>query len=241
MQIKTKAIILHSLKYSENSVIVHAYTEEHGRMAYVVNGAKSKKSALRLSMLQPLTILELETDHNPNKELQRIKESRIAYAFKSLPYDPSKNALAIFIAELLYRSLREPHLDPELYQFLHYSICELDMVEDGIGNFHISFLVQFSKFMGFAPQHGTYSENANFDLQNGIFVPEKLAFGNFLNKYDSKLFALACEVNYQNMNNLSLGKEDKKTLLTHLLAYYKIHVHHFSNIKSLDVLYQLFS
>ncbi len=240
MQVKTKAIVLHTVKYSENSVIVHAYTQEHGRMAYVVNGVKSKRSSLRSSLLQPLTVLDLDTDYNPKKDLQRIKESRVAYNFTDLPYDPSKNALAIFIAELLYRSLKEPQTDPELFEFLFDSIQKLDIAENGVGNFHLSFLMQYSRYMGFAPQHDTYVENAHFDMQNGVFLPSKPSFGNCLNNYDSQLFAAVCSINYANMQAYGFSREDKKTLLTNLMSYYKLHMHHFSQIKSLDVLYQLF-
>ena len=241
MQLKTSAIVLHSIKYSDTSLILHTYTETHGRMAYVVTGVKSKKSVLRSSMLLPLTILGLETDYNPNKELQRIKESHIGYAFKSLPFDPSKNALAIFMAEMLYRSLKEPHTDPELYGFLYQSICALDGTRSGIGNFHLSFLIQFSQFMGFGPQYSTYADNTCFDLQNGIFILHQQALGSYLNKNDSRLFATVCGLNYQNMAEYTFTKEEKKLLLTHLLSYYQIHLHRFSHIKSLDILYQLFA
>lgn len=238
---KTQAIILHAVKYSENSLIVHAYTREHGRMAYVVNGSKSKKSALRASMLQALSVIELETDFNPRKELQRIKESRLSYAFTSIPYDPAKNALALFMAELIYRSMREPHADPDLFDFLLHSVCQLDENESGLGNFHLSFLMQFSQYMGFAPQHDSYTENAHFDLQNGIFTTQIQAFGQYLNRADSHIFSKICQFNYQNMGAYQLTKEDKRAQLEHVLTYYKLHVPHFSNIKSLDVMYQLFN
>jgi DNA repair protein RecO (recombination protein O) len=240
MLLKTRAIVLNSLKCSENAVIAHTYTEQHGRMSYIINGAQSKKSALRSAMLQPLSVLELETDYNPKKDLQRIKESRLAFAPMSLPYDPNKTALAIFIAELLYRSLREPHTDPVLFRFLLESVCCLDTTVGGIGNFHFTFLIQYAHFMGFAPQKENYAKNAVFDLQNGIFVAEKQIFGQYLDSYDSALFATLCNLNYQNMSELRFSKEDKKTLLAHLLHYYKLHISNFSGMKSLDILHQLF-
>lgn len=238
---KTKAIVLHSVKYAESSLIVHTYTREHGRMAYIVNGTKSKKSALRNSMLQPLSLLELDTEFNPKKEIQRIKECRLDYAFQQIQYDASKNALAIFIAELIYRSLREPHADEDLFDFLYNSVCKLDSTEQGLGNFHLCFLIQFSRHMGFAPQHDSYTDSSHFDLQNGIFTSQIQAFGQYLNKFDSSIFAQLCKIDYHNMSSYSLSKDDKRNQLNHMLAYYKLHVPHFSNIKSLDIIYQLFN
>ncbi len=239
MQIRTRAIVLHAVKCSENTVIVHTYTEMHGRMAYVVNGAKSKRSVLRSALLQPLTLLELETDFNPKKELHRIKESRILYPFESIPFDPSKNALAVFMAELLYRSLKEPHIDSDLFTFLHHAILQLDTIEVGMGNFHISFLMQYARFMGFEPHIDSYEINSFFDLQNGIFATQA-AFEQSLNIYESELFMRACTVNFGNISTISFSKTEKQTLLSNILKYYALHLHNFSGIRSLDILYQLF-
>ncbi|MDR1678468.1 MAG: DNA repair protein RecO [Prevotellaceae bacterium] len=240
MLLKTSAIVLHALKYSDNNVIVHTYTEEHGRMAYVVRGAQSKRSAVRTAMLQPLSILNLETYHNPNRELQQVRESHIGYAFESLPFDPAKNALAMFIAELLYRSLRVPHTDPDLYRFIHRSVCVLDGIQKGIGNFHLAFLLQFARHMGFAPTNDGYFEKSFFDLKNGIFVAEKPSADNCLNSYDSALFAASCRLSYDNMGEFRLSRDDRKMLLSHWLAYYRLHLPQFSELKSLEVSYQLF-
>jgi len=240
MLIRTRAIILHALKYTESSVIVHTYTEEHGRMAYMVNGARSKKSVLRSGLLQPLSIVELETEFNHKKDIQRIKESSIGYAFTSIPYDPSKNALSLFIAELLYRAFKEPHADKSVYLFLSQSICILDIAENGIGNFHLVFMMQLSRFLGFEPHAETISEHAYFDLQNGIFTAQQ-GFSQYLDQSDSRLFAALIPINYENMGQIRFTKEEKARLLSGLLAYYKLHVSNFTHIKSLDVMSQLFN
>lgn len=240
MLLKTKAIVLSSVKYSDNNAIVHTYTETHGRMSYAINGVRSKKACLRLSMIQPLSILEIETDYNAKKDLQRIRESRLFYAFSDIPYNPSKNALAIFIAELLSRSLKEPQTDPELYQFLHHSICTLDGLQQGLRNFHLSFLVQFSYYMGFAPQNSDYAAGRFFDLNNGSFVASTQSFGQYLNSFESSLFASLCDINYTNMVQYFFSKDEKKKLLSHLLDYYKLHLPNFTKLKSLEIMYELF-
>lgn len=240
MQIKTKAIVLHTLKYTDNSVIVHAYTEQHGRMAYVVNGVKSKKSVLRAALQQPLSILEIETNYNPKNEIQRIKESRLAYAFTSIPYNPSKNALSLFVAELLYRAIKEPHTDKNLYNFLSESIIILDTTESGVGNFHLVFMTQLSHFLGFKPHSETAAKDYYFDLQNGVFSPQQ-GFSEYLNVQDSKLFSSLLGLNFENMGQAKFSKEEKYSLLSALLSYYKLHLSNFSQIKSLEVMLQLFS
>lgn len=240
MIVSTEAIILHSIKHSDNSVIVHAYTQKHGRMSYVVNGARSKKSVLRSALLQPLSIVSLQTEFLPKKNLQRIKESSIARVFNSIPFDPSKNAICLFIAELLYRSLKEPHVDSSLYAFLTESIVILDEADESIGNFHLVFLVGLSRYLGFEPQIETMHENYCFDLQNGIFTPQQI-LSEYLNSTDSKLLASLLSLNYATMHSVQFQKDEKYRLLKALLAYYKYHLSNFSNIKSVNVMVELFN
>ena len=57
MLVKTRAIIIHSIRYREADLIVKAYTKSSGLKSYLVRGVlKSKKGKLRASMFQPLSI-----------------------------------------------------------------------------------------------------------------------------------------------------------------------------------------
>jgi hypothetical protein len=73
---KTKGIVLHSLKYSENSIIVKIYTESFGLVSYLVRSVRSKKSALKTGIFQPLTLLEMVVYHKKNRY---FKPSRKLY------------------------------------------------------------------------------------------------------------------------------------------------------------------
>ncbi len=240
MEIRTKAIVLHSLKYTENSVIVHAFTEEHGRMAYLINGAKSKKSALRSALLLPLSIIEIETDFNPKKDIQRIKESRVVFPFVSVPFDPSKNALVLFIAELLYRTIKETQTDKALFKFLVDSIMLLDEASYSVGNFHLVFMVRLSSYLGFEPHREGYSDGFFFDLQNGTFIKHQ-GFSECLDIQDSQLFGVLLQLMEQNIDEVQFSKNEKSRLLSALLSYYKSHISNFAKIKSLEIMQQLFS
>ena len=54
--------MLHAIKYNDNSLIVHLYSEEHGRMAAWVRIPKSHKSKVKSVLFQPLSLLELDID-----------------------------------------------------------------------------------------------------------------------------------------------------------------------------------
>ena len=50
---KTRAIVLHCIKYSETSVIAKIYTEKLGMQSYMVKGVRAAKSKSKAAMLQP--------------------------------------------------------------------------------------------------------------------------------------------------------------------------------------------
>ena len=156
MQIKTEGIVLHSLKYSDSATIVTVYTVQFGRVSYMVHGVNKKKSKFRAAFLQPLTLVEMDVFHVPGKEIQTIKDIRIAFPFTGIPFHPVKNALALFISEVLFRSLKRAEEDDNLFQFLSNSIRMLDYCEEGLANFHLVFLVKLSRYLGFEPNtdHG---------------------------------------------------------------------------------------
>jgi len=170
MQSKTSGIILSTIKYSDSATIATVYTEQFGRISYMVYAINKKKSGSRAALLQPLTIVEMEVKHIPGKEIQQIKEMRIGHAFNSIPFSPIKNSIALFIAEILYKSLRQSEPDDNLYNFLENSILQLDMSQDGIHNFHLVFLQKLTRYLGFEPNEEV--EGKYFDLINGVFLTE---------------------------------------------------------------------
>jgi len=80
MLIKTKAIVLSSLKYQEKGLIAKCYTQQDGVKTYFVpNAFSGKKSNQKIAYFQPLTILEIEANHKNKGTLNHFKEIKIAY------------------------------------------------------------------------------------------------------------------------------------------------------------------
>ena len=104
---KTKGIVLHTLKYNDTSIIVDMYTELSGRASFLVTVPRSRKAAVKSVLFQPLSFIEFEADYRPNATLYRVKEAKSFYPFSSIPYDPYKSSMALFLSEFLYRAIRE--------------------------------------------------------------------------------------------------------------------------------------
>ena len=125
MLTKTSALVLHALKYGETRLIVDLFTREHGRLSFVVSLPKSPKARVRKQYFQPLTMLEIEADVRPKVQLQKIRDLRLAVPFASIPFDPNKLSISLFVAEFLYHALRGEQQNAPLYDYVANSTGDI--------------------------------------------------------------------------------------------------------------------
>jgi len=237
----TEGIVLHGLKYGDSGRIVTVYTEAFGRCTFILQGVHAKKSTGKANLLQPIFLLEMEVDHRQGRELQRAREIRIKYPYQSVPYDITKSSQAIFIAELLYKVLREEEPSSELYLFLSHSFQMLDLVEQGTANFHLVFLVQLTRLMGFAPTNNYSEERQFFDMVSGIFTNKRPPHPNHLEMEESRLLATLVSTSYDEIEKITLTAMQRNSFLLHMIDYFSLHLGIRLQLKSLEVLHDLFS
>src|ERR1035437_5213843 len=151
---QTKGIVLRTVKYGETSVIVSVFTELFGVQSYLVNGIRtSGKSSSKVALFQPAAILDLEVYHNELKNIQRIKEYKWAYLYKHVLTDVTENAVAMYMVELLQKSMKQPEKNPDLFHYCEDSFVQLDGAEAAvIANFPIYFCLHLAHFFGFRLQ-----------------------------------------------------------------------------------------
>ena len=101
------AIVISLQPYSDRAHILHTYTREHGRMNYMLYGLGKKKSQ---ALYAPMALLEIEVSPS-SKALPSVKEAHLAFVPQHLHTDMSRQTVALFIAEVLYRTLRHPMAD----------------------------------------------------------------------------------------------------------------------------------
>ena len=124
-------------------------------------------------------MIEFEADYRPMSNLYRIKEAKSWHPFRTLPYDPYKSSIAMFLAEFLYRALREEAENGPLFAYLEHSIRWLDECDRSFSNFHLVFLMRFSRFLGLYPNTEDYREGCFFDMLNACFVSVQPLHGAF--------------------------------------------------------------
>jgi DNA repair protein RecO (recombination protein O) len=240
MYIKTAAIVLHRLPYGDRSSIISLYTAEKGRIDCIVYGTKGPKAGIKRALQEPLSLLELELEILPGRELHRVVESKTHSTITFLAAHPIKSALAFFIAESLYRIFRETQVDRALYEFVEHSVITLNHAEVGFANFHLVFLLQMTRFLGFYPNLESDFPIAFFDMVNGVFTSSKPQHSSFLSPEESKLFHKLMRMDYANMHLFEFSRQERVLILEQILLYYRIHLPEFGSIHSLSVLSELF-
>jgi DNA repair protein RecO (recombination protein O) len=237
---KTAGIVLRTIKYNDTSNIVDVYTEQFGRATFIASVPKSRRSAVRTSLFQPLALVEIESDMRPSRSLCRIKGVRLTNPFGSIPFDGRKTSIAFFLAEFMLHALREEDKNEALFEYLTNSIVWLDSCEGSIANFHLTFLMHLSRFLGFYPNISEYHEGDFFDLLNSCYVKVRPTGGNFLQPEEATQINLLMRMNYNNMHLFSMSRAQRSRCIEVILTYYRIHLPEFPELKSLDVLRELF-
>lgn len=239
MQLKTTGIVLKSINYNDKSVIVTIYTKDLGRSSFIIYGTSGKRGNAKRSAMMPLSILEIEASKHPGKDLQTIKEIRVCYPFSGISISPVKNAIALFISELLYKCIRQTEYDSQLYEFLENAVKLLDHIEDGIANFHLVFLIKLSRYLGFELNSENH-ELPVFDLLNGCFTGSYPSHPHYLNPELSTVLAQVISCGFSDLHHIHLSRQKRNELLTAILEYYKLHMNDFHGLKSTEILQELF-
>lgn len=238
MLIKTRAIVLTSIKYGEADLIVKCLTEE-GIKSYLIRSIfRSKSKKLKIGYFQPLSQLELSAYHNKKGNLNKISEARVSYLYQSLATNIYKQSIALFLAEVLGYALREEEPNDAQFMFIESSLKWLDQHSSFV-NFHLVFLFELTKYLGFYPE----VENKQlpyFDLEEGTFVNSK-PHRNFLSGNKLFLFKSIIGIKFDDMQGLKWSSESRHEMLKILLIYYELHLPGFKKPRSLKVLKEVFN
>lgn len=238
---KTNAIALHGVRYGETSLIVYLYSFEHGRITIMVNGAFSRgKSGGKSVFFQPLSLLNIVYYPAKHGGIGKLKEVSVYEPLTTLPYNHIKRAIALFIGEVIYRTIREEEANPALYQFLESSILFLDHMEHGVANLHLLFLTHLSRYLGFYPQ-GYYSKATPFfDFKSGHFIATEPTHPQYFNNDDSATLSSLLSMRFDDADKVELSRIQRKSFLNGLINYYSFHLGNFNSFNSLQVLVDVF-
>ena len=214
-------LYLNHFSYSESSIILKLFTKEHGLCSFVVRGGKKRKGG---GVYQPFHQLEITSNYNPEKDMNLALGVRLYNPPKSLTLDVRKSTVAIFLTEVLYKSIREEEKNVELYSFLISMIQQMDE-DDFSPDFHLLFLVKLSRYFGFLPSLPELPSMKYFNTLEGVFeFPSKLT-SDHLDERKSLLFKKLLEVEKTGSNNLEINNKERSDLIDSIVRYYTKQLH----------------
>ena len=237
---KTKGIVLKTVRYGETSIIAGIFTELFGLQSYLINGVRitSKKGSGKANLLQPGAILDMVVYHNEFRNLQRVKEFKWGYLYENIFFNVFRNAVALFMVELLQRSVKQPEPNLPLFNFIEDAFIHLDKTSDGAAaNFALYFALNLSGFYGFRIAD-KYSGTKNIlDLMEGRFVEEKPNHLYYLdNDYSRVISDLLKVMQPSELGQVKLNQETRRVLLHAFETFYALHIQDFGKMKTLPVL-----
>ena len=221
MIFKTRGIVFRFTKFRETSIIVTIFTELFGLQSYIVNGVRSKSAKNKIALYQPLTLLNLVVYHREHANIERISEISCLHPYRSLTADVKKSTLALFMNELLNKTVKEESHAGDLFHFICESLIILDTLEEGYENFHLIFMLKLSRFLGF----GAYNVN-------------EVVGGKMADRETEKILEELLTADYS--ARLMLTNTQRRNVMDLIIKFYHEHMETLGEIKSVQVLREVF-
>jgi len=236
---KNRAIVLHTVRYGEKSLIVNLYTEKSGRQAAILNAARGTGPKNKAAFLQPLFLVETESYVHKNRELQRIKEVRLTTPYLHIPFEVRKSAQVLFLAEVLRKVLVEEAGNQALFDFMESALLYFDMMELGTSGFHLWFLVRLTGYLGIYPRE-VAGDHLWFDMKKGTFVHSEPLHPGFMDRETTALLRRMMALNIKDLHTLKMTPDQRSELIVKILEYLHYHFGNLQSLNSLPVLKEMF-
>jgi DNA repair protein RecO (recombination protein O) len=239
MLVKTNAIVLSKIKYRDNDLIVKCYTKNRGVVSYLLRGVlKSSKQSSKVAYYQLLSQLQIEENYKPKQTLQFISEVKLNVVYHSLHTNVLKSAITMFLSEVLSSALKEEEPNEALYNFLETTLELLDN-ETEFSNFHLLFLLELTKHLGFYPDTAQINF-PYFNLTSGEFElkPQQVYSISGENLVTLKTLL---GIKFDALHTVKLNSNQRQSFLNMMLLYYELQLGDFRKPKSLQIFNQVFN
>lgn len=237
---KLRGIVLNTIRYSDKHNIVHVYTDGRGLMSFAVPQGKTAAARMRNAMMMPLSLIDLEAAVRAGRDLALMREVRRNYTLATVYSDPVKNAIAMFISELLAHVIQEPEGNGALFRYIEQSVQLLEQLPGQVANFHICFLYHLGAHLGIQPNVESYRQGYWFDMTDGVFVAAPVSGHQNLSPREAQVIHLLSRMTFSNMGVFRFNREERNRMLDVIISYYRLHNAAIGTLRSPDILKQLF-
>ena len=192
-------------------MVVYLLTDTGGRRSYMVQGVRSRNGrGSKLALFQPMFPVEF------------------------------KSTMALFMAEVLYRLVREyDEPNQALFDFVWNSVGALDSMDEGVANFHLWFLANLSRFLGFCPGND-YSADDWFDIREGLYTKTRPQHVSFMTQECTRILRDMMECDVRCLAEIGLNRTQRVEFLNAVLVYFGYHLDAISAVQSVRILREVF-
>ena len=206
----------------------------------LVPAGSSREACRRRALMMPMGLFEGEAEFKPGRDLINIRGVKPMAVLPAISSSPSKSVVAMFIAEVLEKVLRDAPPDKVLSDYIFESVIALDgLSARGTANFPLVFLCRLGTFLGIEPDISTWRPGTVFDLTEGIYRTSIPLTGRWLNPEETAVASIVQRLNYASASRLPISRTARREILDRILEYYTIHLTPLDNLKSLPVLRDL--
>ena len=162
-----QVIVLNFTKIKENSIVLHTLSRSFGRRSFVVRvNAKTG-----MAWFLPLNIIDLNLAENQKTSLWAARPASARYALAGIRNNIYKNTMTLFMAEVLYRTIKDGAMEDGLFDWCERQILTLDALEADFSNYHIRFLLELCVALGFRPEASDLAPFMGCGLAESMLIP----------------------------------------------------------------------
>ncbi len=238
---KLRAIVLRKSRYTDNTVIINAYTLEHGPQAFIASGMNNPRLPMKEAFFQPFILLDLVSYYKPQGSIHRLKEAHVSPLLNNILFDVLHTTVAMFLAEVVAKCIKEEEENIALFDFLERKILELELAQDyELALFPLTFLIDFAVELGFQLLNNFSDQNIFFNLREGSYSSRIESSEYSLGSEESEFLSQLID-RHQRKNFVKAPKNLRNDLIERMLVFYQIHVPSFLKVKSFEILKQVLS
>ena len=229
MIVHSPAVVLRRFSYSDTSIIARCFTQEMGKISFMIRGAKRKKSP-QTAFYEPMSHLDLVFYYNERRDMQTVSKASFATTYKNIHGDLKRIAYGMAIVELTEKTMidNDPHseLFIELLNILH----TIDTRAEQLNLVYWYYQIKLLTLLGFKPD----LDNREFA---GLVLPDPTTGPNSAQILSFLISGNLSDTGFQSkLNKLSVSSKDRKVISQYINTCLYYHFDGLKELKSLGVL-----
>ncbi len=220
MLLSSKGLVLKVFPYSDTSIISNIFTDDYGKLTFIVKGIRKPKKPL-LSILQPFNLIELQYYYKRDRGIQLIKEADIIISFEKLRNNFSTIIIGSTILNIINKVFEKEYSNDVVFRLIYKTLNKLSDINYHNKIYFLFFIFHLNKQLGFMPNIDEVKNDIN---QKGAF---------FLDQIN--------ETHIDELLTIEIDSDTLKKTYNFLIFFMKYHINSMGNIKGLEQIEKIYN